>query len=409
MENSTFGRYYQRASTKRPSCDLWYRLPKELKDLVLSFLVVFPYDLIVTARFWTGATARFSRRRYEQTAMVFDIQVKVPKFLTPDTDHWDDDDIVTDRLIVPDGIKGILDLRLVSKQFYDCVTRLFYAENTFEVFDTIWLHRTPADFDGNVCVVGRFPMAHRFLAYIAQAVARNGFKRYHDRKNPPLSYVKSLKLDKLNSSQLHLEPNFRLAIRLVCWYCELTKLSIHEFRNGVTPAMTSGGQVTGVSAPLGPEFRELVWYLTKRSKDRFELYIPANRALQERIKAEAKIKTMASDYKSDMWKAMVLRPRLSTVPFISSQDLRSVRGWVRPELADCSSDRLAKLQRDVNQYEALVDGKDSKSMQAALQKELRLMNNPTMEEKLEAYVKVQYSMPWSDCSWWDNTIYPDFV
>ena len=62
MENSTFGRYYQRASTKRPSCDLWYRLPKELKDLVLSFLVVFPYDLIVTARFWTGATARFSRR-----------------------------------------------------------------------------------------------------------------------------------------------------------------------------------------------------------------------------------------------------------------------------------------------------------------------------------------------------------
>jgi hypothetical protein len=173
--------------------------------------------------------------------------------------------------------------------------------------------------------------------------------------------------------------------------------------------MTSGGQVTGVSAPLGPEFRELVWYLTKRSKDRFELYIPANRALQERIKAEAKIKTMASDYKSDMWKAMVLRPRLSTVPFISSQDLRSVRGWVRPELADCSSDRLAKLQRDVNQYEALVDGKDIKSMQAALQKELRLMNNPTMEEKLEAYVKVQYSMPWSDCSWWDNTIYPDFV
>lgn len=59
--------------------------------------------------------------------MVFDIQVKVPKLLTPDTDHWDDDDIVTDRLIVPDGIKGILDLRLVSKQFYDCVTRLCYA------------------------------------------------------------------------------------------------------------------------------------------------------------------------------------------------------------------------------------------------------------------------------------------
>jgi hypothetical protein len=309
----------------------------------------------------------------------------------------------------PGRYQGILDLRLVSKQFYDCVTRLFYAENTFEVFDTIFLHRTPFDFDGNDCVVGRFPMAHRFLAYLAQAVARDGFKRYHDEKIPPLSYVKSLKLDKLTSSQLHLEPNFQLAIRLVCWYCELTKLSIHGSRNGVTQAMTSGGQVTGVSAPLGPEFRELVWYHTKRSKDRFELYIPANRALQERIKAEARIKTKTSEYKPDMWKGMVPRPRLSTVPFISSQALHSVHGWVRPKLADCSLDRLAELQGDVNQYGALVDGKDRKSMQVALQKELRLKNNPTMEEKLEAYVKVKYSIPWSDCSWWDNTIYPDFV
>ena len=366
-----------------PSCG-WWKLPSELKMQVLEHNVVFPSDVVVLARYWNESTElrEHNRVRHEGTALKFDIGLKVPKFMIPTHENGGSAyELPIDVFEILGGVTSVLEPRLVSKEFYEIVTKAFYARNLFEVFDDVTStgSSVPAAYPS---YNAHFPMTDRFLGYLARSTAADGHLRYHKNSSPPLSIVKCLRLRKEIRYLPHHLRQWQTTMNLVVYHCTLKKLVI----DGMDCRVKDPSAIQAMP--------ELVHYITNRqkSKERLDFFVRGNRELEDWIKTQAQAQISHDP------KHQPTEPKLPTQTFLSSYALleRLPLEQIDTPVSKREQDRIQRSEVELFESQKRDSDSATKGLQASLARATSISEKAEILSTLATRVNLAYATRSSD-------------